>query len=52
MHLAVANYPGCTYKDCIFTKEMIDRFIERVSSININLYIEQIKESKKNRKPE
>lgn len=45
------NYPGIPYEDCILSKEMIDDFIERVSSINLEDYIIQIKESRKNIKP-
>lgn len=44
-------YPGIPYEDCILSKEMIDRFINRVSSIKIDEYIEKIKKLKKNIKP-
>ena len=44
-------YPGSEYKDCILTKGMIDEFIERVSSININEYIKLIKITKVNINP-
>lgn len=51
-----SSYPsiyrhGTEYKECILTKEMIDKFIERVSSININEYIKLIKTVKGNIKP-
>lgn len=45
------NYPGIPYKECILSKEMIDDFIDRVSSINISEYIKQIIKNKKNIKP-
>lgn len=45
------NYPGIPYEDCLLSKEMIDDFIERVSSIDLKDYIMQIKENKKNIKP-
>ena len=44
-------HPGSEYKNCILTKEMIDKFIERVSSININEYIKLIRITKANVKP-
>lgn len=44
-------YPGFEYKECILSKKLIDEFIERVSSININEYIKLIKISKTNIKP-
>ncbi len=44
-------YPGSEYKDCILTKDTIDNFIERVSSINLVDYIELIRKAKHNVKP-
>lgn len=44
-------FPGKGYQECIFTKEEIDSFIERVSSIDINKYVKKIKEVKGNVKP-
>lgn len=44
-------YPGFEYKECILSKEMIDEFIDRVSSIDINEYIKLIKINKANIKP-
>lgn len=46
------RHQGIGYKDCIFTIEMIDKFIERVSSIDMDKYIEKIFENKMNVKPE
>lgn len=45
------QYPGILYQDCILPKEMIDNFIERVSSIDFNDYIAKIKKEKRNIKP-
>ena len=44
-------YPGLPYEKCIISKEMIDEFIDRVCSINIEKYISKIKSVKKNIKP-
>lgn len=44
-------FPGKGYKECLFTKDMIDDFITRVSSIDINEYVKKIKLSKGNVKP-
>lgn len=44
-------YPGIPYQNCIISIDMIDEFIERVSSINIEEYIIKIKKIKKNVKP-
>ena len=41
-------HEGILYRDSILTKETIDSFIERVSSINIEDYINKIKEAKRN----
>lgn len=41
-------YPGILYEECILTKEMIDHFIERVSSIDLEKYISKIEEKKQN----
>ncbi len=44
-------YPGSFYQECIFTKDMIDEFILKASSFDIDSYIEKIKIAKKNIKP-
>lgn len=44
-------YPGIPYEDCILPKDMIDKFINRVSSVNLDEYIKKIRKSKKNVKP-
>lgn len=44
-------YPGIPYEDCILPKEMVDNFIKRVSSIDLEKYIVKIKENKQNCKP-
>lgn len=36
-------YPGIPYEDCILPKEMVDSFIKRVSSIDLEKYILKIK---------
>lgn len=41
-------YLGIPYEDCILPKDLIDRFIERVSSIDLEAYIVKIKEKKEN----
>ena len=44
-------YPGIPYEKCILSKEMVDNFIKRVSSIDLEKYIEKIKDKKQNCKP-
>lgn len=44
-------YPGRGYKKCILSKEEIDKFIEHVSSINLEKYIIKIKDNGENIKP-
>lgn len=44
-------YPGSPYEACILPKEMIDDFIIRVSSINLEEYYKKILEAKQNVKP-
>lgn len=44
-------YPGIPYEDSVLSKDMIDKFIERVSSVDLDEYIERIRKSKKNVKP-
>ncbi|MBQ6841145.1 MAG: hypothetical protein IJO63_03420 [Bacilli bacterium] len=44
-------YPGVPYQNCILPKNMIDKFINRVSSLNLDEYIKKIRKSKKNIKP-
>lgn len=41
-------YPSKPYQDCILSKELIDSFINRVSSIDLDKYIILIKENQKN----
>lgn len=41
-------YPSKPYQDCILSKELIDSFINRVSSIDLDKYIILIKEKQKN----
>lgn len=44
-------YTGVPYEDCILPKEMIDVFIDRVSSIDVKKYIEKIEEYRENVSP-
>ncbi len=44
-------FPGKEYKECLFTKEMIDNFILRVSLVDYDYYIKKIKLERKNIKP-
>lgn len=44
-------YPGIPYQDCILSKEDMDKFIIRVSSIDLEKYIEKILTNKGNIKP-
>lgn len=44
-------YPGKPYEECILSKEMIDDFITRVSTIDLNKYINKIEKYKSNIKP-
>lgn len=44
-------YSGIPYQECILPIEMINRFINRVSQIDINDYIKKIKANEKNIKP-
>lgn len=44
-------YPGIPFEKCILSKEMIDYFIERVSSIDLEKYISKIQLFKKNIQP-
>ncbi len=44
-------YPGIFYEDCILSKERIDTFIKRVSSIDLFTYIVKIRNRKENCKP-
>ncbi len=45
------HYNGRPYEKCILTKSQVDDFIDRVSSIYIEKYIEKIKIKKRNVKP-
>lgn len=45
-------YSGIPYEECILSKEMVDAFIERVSSIDLEKYIDKIKVYKNNVKPD
>jgi len=44
-------YPGKTYEDNILPKEMIDEFIIKVSSIDLDKYIKKIEKYQSNIKP-
>lgn len=44
-------YEGSYYQESIFSKDLIDSFIERVSSVNIKEYIDKIRNAKGNVKP-
>lgn len=44
-------YPGKDYQDCLFSKVMLDDFIERVSSIDFDCYIKKLMLVKHNIKP-
>lgn len=44
-------FKGTGYQKCLFTKEMIDEFIRRVSSVDFDRYIDTIKLAKRNIKP-
>lgn len=44
-------YPGTGYQECIFSKELIDSFINRVSTIDYNKYVKKIRQAKINVKP-
>lgn len=44
-------YPGIPYEECLLSKELVDNFIKRVISINLEKYINKIKEYKGNIKP-
>ncbi len=44
-------YPGIPYEECILSKERIDHFIERVSSIDMENYVKKIKAHKRNIQP-
>lgn len=44
-------YPGKSYENCILPKDMIDKFINRVSGIDLDKYIKKIKEYQSNIKP-
>jgi len=44
-------FPGKNYQKCIFSKELIDNFINRVSSIDYNKYIKKLVRNKTNVKP-
>lgn len=45
------EYEGIPYQKCIFPKSMINKFIEQVSDIDLNAYIDKLKKMQKNRKP-
>lgn len=45
------NYGGEPYKDCILPKDMIDAFIERVASFDLDEYVKKIHNAKGNVKP-
>lgn len=45
-------YPGVPYEECILPKDMIEEFINRVSSIDLDEYIKKIRKYHKNVKLE
>lgn len=44
-------YPGTPYEECLLSREFVDNFIKRVSSIDLDEYINKIKAHKGNVKP-
>lgn len=44
-------YSGVNYEECILPIDLVNNFINRVSSIDINAYIKKIEKFKKNVKP-
>lgn len=44
-------YTGIPYEECILNKKMVDDFITRVASIDIETYCKLLKKHKQNRKP-
>lgn len=44
-------YPGVPYEKCLLSKDLIDNFIKRVSSIDLDKYIKKIKKYQGNVKP-
>lgn len=44
-------FPGKSYQNCLFSKDLIDNFIKRVSDIDINSYIKKLKYAGINIKP-
>lgn len=44
-------YSGVPYEECILSKDLIDTFINRVSSIDLEKYIRKIQKIKSNVKP-
>lgn len=46
-----AYFPGVDYHDNILDKALVDNFITRICAIDMNKYIEKIKNVKKNIKP-
>ena len=44
-------HEGISYQESILSKDLIDNFIERVSSIDIEKYIDKIRNAKRNVKP-
>ncbi len=44
-------YSGVPYEECILPRDLIDAFIDRVSSIDLEKYIGKIQKIKSNVKP-
>ena len=44
-------YSGVPYEECILSRNLIDTFINRVSSIDLEKYIKKIRKDKRNVKP-
>lgn len=45
------RYPGIPFEECLLSKELIDNFITRVSSIELEPYIKKIKKHQENVMP-
>lgn len=44
-------HPGIPYEECLLSKELVDNFIKRVSSIDLEKYLNKIRKFKDNIKP-
>ncbi len=52
MYAPFDKYPNMPYEDCILPRELVDSFIDRVSSIDLQKYMPIILKAKTNVKPE